>query len=193
MTSKPQDDTGMLPAQGLDETKAIIAEHDLTTTEGQNAAFLELFSTVAITVRSAARAIGLSERVIYQRIHDSPALHKQYEATKRKQNRLRLGEVEDAVFQQIIAGKAAPGVTIFWLKRFGGVEWHNADKHVLAHTGNMAVAVGVRELSDEMLLEMVRTEEGSGPAETRLLTSGEDGDGEQANPQTREEKKEMDR
>jgi len=190
---KTKDDTGSLAAYALDETQAILSEHDLTTKEGQNAAFLELFSAVAMTMRGAARAIGISTRVLYQRIHDSPELREQYQAAKRKQNRLRLGEVEDAVFQQIIAGKAAPGVTIFWLKRFGGVEWHNADKHVLAHTGNMTLGVGVRELSDEMLLEMVRTEEGSGPAETRLLTSGEDGDGEQANPQTREEKKEMDR
>ena len=190
---KTKDDTDGLVAQGLDETQAVLAEHDLTTKEGQNAAFLELFSTVAMTMRGAARTIGISTRVLYQRIHDSSELREQYQAAKRKQNQLRLGEVEDAVFQQIIAGKAAPGITIFWLKRFGGVEWHNADKHVLAHTGNMTVALGVRELSDEMLLEMVRSQEVSEPTETRLIHSGEEGDGEQANPQTREEKKEMDR
>jgi len=108
--------------------------------------FLSAYSDGLTTVAQAAHKIGRSDRSIRRWAVDDPDFAKLYLEAQEEQHRLRLGAVEDALFQRILDAlnpktetSIAPGVLIFWLKANGGEKYRTADHQYLHHSGGLAV------------------------------------------------------
>ena len=117
---------------------------------------LELLRDQVRTVPEAAREVGRSEATVWVWRHQDPDFEEQYRAAMAIQEKLRLRAVEDALFLRSIQGKASAAETIFWLKRYGGKEWRNADKHVQEQEGVIPVVHGTMDdLTDEELMAII--------------------------------------
>ncbi len=99
--------------------------------------FCELLRQKPIRVNEAAHACGVHERTVRYWANNDPQFAVEYADAQREQHVLRLGAVEDSMFSRIVKGTASAAETIFWLKRYGGPEWRNADRHVMEHTGRI--------------------------------------------------------
>ena len=106
--------------------------------------FLKAYSDGLTTVAQAARKIGRDERTIRRWAANDEDFAKLYHEAQEEQHRLRLGAVEDALFQRILDAlnpktdtKISAALMIFWLKANGGEKYRTADHQYLHHSGGL--------------------------------------------------------
>lgn len=158
---RPDVDEGLCKDHVQDES----SERDALKEE-----FLELIETEPITIKKAADRVGRSEPTIWRWRQDDERFDERViEALKMQQRSLRVSAVEDAVFEQIINGDAAAGLTKFWLKANGGEKWSQADrKHLeIDNTGG-------DELEPEDREKVVEAREVLSPREDEISFNGSD-------------------
>jgi len=110
----------------------------------QQRRFLQLYRTRPLTVAQAAKKVGCTARTVRRWAQRDPDFGREYEDAKVEQHKLRIGMIEDALFQRILVA-LDPGseqglpaaLIIFWLKANAGDKYRLADKVYLHHTGQV--------------------------------------------------------
>ncbi len=87
---------------------------------------LELYRTASVSLKEAAqRACGVDQSTIWRWRQADPEFDAEVNKAISMVDEIRYVAVEDATFNQIVRGEAAPAVVIFWLKNRAPHRWRD--------------------------------------------------------------------
>jgi hypothetical protein len=88
-------------------------------------AFLEKLGTGTIAVKAAAEAVGKDQATIWKWRQTDLEFDALVRAAIEGSDKIRVSMVEDSLFARVVAGKASPAETIFFLVNRGGGRWRH--------------------------------------------------------------------
>lgn len=121
----------------------LCSEHNETavaTMQAHKKRFLELLSSGEVSLRRACQEINRDPATIYRWRRVDAEFDSQVSAAQDASDTIRVGLVEDSVFARIIAGKASPAETIFFLKNRAPERWRDRQEVTGANGAPIGVA-----------------------------------------------------
>jgi hypothetical protein len=111
------------------------AHDDVAEAERQalKSRFLEDFRTGRVSREKAAQGIGVGATQVWRWRQADAAFDAAVKQAEQESDQQRVGMVEDSMFGRIVAGKASPAETIFFLVNRGGGRWRHIQ--TIQHTG----------------------------------------------------------
>ena len=100
----------------------------------KKAEVIELLPTTPF-LKDVCKTIGLTERAIYDWRQADPKFREAFESIVEVRDKSRAAQVEDKVFERIMADKASPAETIFFLKNRDPDRWKEQFTSVRDRTG----------------------------------------------------------
>lgn len=97
--------------------------------------FVEEFRTGRVSRQKAAEMIGVGATQVWRWRQADPAFEEAVKEAEQESDRHRVGMVEDSMFARIVAGKASPAETIFFLKNRAPDRWRDRVEHVGGNGG----------------------------------------------------------
>lgn len=108
--------------------------------------FVEEFRTGRVSRTKAAESIGVGATQVWRWRVADPAFDAMVKQAEQESDTQRVGMVEDSMFARIVAGKASPAETIFFLVNRSGGRWRHIQ--TIQHAGEGGGAMVVRVIRE---------------------------------------------